>query len=67
MAQANINTFLLIPTITSTQNPKTGKWEILANNKNGSLSYVFKVTLNGDVEFYNSTGQDMRLSIHVDL
>lgn len=50
-----------------TQNPTTGKWEILANNKSGSGSYVFKVTPNGDVEFYNSTGQDMRLSVHVDL
>lgn len=55
--QANINT----------QNLTTVKTRNLGNNKSGSGNYVFKVTPNGDVEFYNSSGQDMRLSVHVDL
>lgn len=42
-------------------------WEILANNKSGSGSYVFKVTPDGNVESYDSSGKELRLTIPVKL
>ncbi|WP_158262820.1 hypothetical protein [Staphylococcus gallinarum] len=44
----------------------TVKTRNLGNNKSGSESYVFKVTPNGDVAFYNSGSQYMILNVHVD-
>ena len=49
------------------QNVETGKWEILANNKSGAGSYVFKVTPNGEVQFYDTIGKNMERSIDVSL
>ncbi|MCE5007636.1 hypothetical protein [Staphylococcus equorum] len=50
-----------------TKNPETGKWEILANNKGGSGSYAFRDNPNGDVEFYDSSGKELRLTVPIEL
>lgn len=41
---------------------KDGYWEIAANNKSGVGSYMFKVYLDGTVEFWNGPMTDMSMS-----